>query len=126
MPVLVGGLLHQLVDSLMRVGTALIPELAAVGAQPAAQGALGVGQMLGRVRVGDAEVQQRGAGGLFRRVAGVDDGLFQLPAQGFGEGVHEESSLVMDRAGLARARVGLRAGAPAQCQEMPCVDRCRP
>ena len=80
--------MRQLLDGLGAVGRALVAELAAMGAQASAQGALAVGEMRRRVGVADPEMLQRGLGGQLGEVAGLDDGVFELSAQGFGEGVH--------------------------------------
>ncbi|WP_156427605.1 hypothetical protein [Thiohalocapsa sp. ML1] len=90
-PVLVGGLVDEALDVLAPVRATLVAELAAVGAQAPAQRALGLREVPRRVRLADAEMHQGRAGGGLRGVAGGDDDVLELAAQGFCQCVHMRS-----------------------------------
>jgi len=62
-----------------------IAEAAAVGAQAAAQGALGVVQVVRHPALAHRELLQGGTGGGLGDVAGGFDGVFELGTQRFGE-----------------------------------------
>ena len=88
-PVFVGTFLHQAVDALgAGCGIAAVAQLAAMGAQAAAQVALRLCHVavgLGKV---DGEGLQRLAGAFLGGGAGTADGAVQLAAQVSGEGGH--------------------------------------
>ncbi len=84
-PLLVGDLVEEQGDAGRLVAPAQLPRL---GAQPAAQAALGLGHgREGRVaRHGQGD--QTGARGRLSRVARGDDGAFEVGAEVGGEGCH--------------------------------------
>ncbi|WP_205598488.1 hypothetical protein [Halomonas sp. NO4] len=87
MPVLVGDLADQSGD---RLGALLerVTEAAGVGTQPAAQGALALAEVAGRVLFADAELLQGGLGGLFGHRAGLAHGAVELVAECLVEWLH--------------------------------------